>query len=569
MVKFPYGVSSWSDLRQEGFVFIDKTNYIEPLEQNEKYVSFLRPRRIGKSLFVSILEHYYDINKKHLFKELFANTYIGQHLTPKASSFRVLKFDFSALDTQTTESTYQSFLSRIKDRLEAFMLHYGLFNADKRKDILERPTPAQTLNAFMEAYSLVGDIKIYLIIDEYDHFTNEILLRDLAEFKASVSKDGYVRKFYEVIKEATQQGIVNRFFITGVSPVTLDSLTSGFNIVKHLTHSEEFHNMVGFTESEIRYLLGLVLEDKSREADILRDMRAWYNGYHFNMNATETLYNANMSLFFLDSFQKRQSYPTQMLDLNIMPDYGKLRKIFEVANFIGNKRVLEELLEKKEVVCEQIYQFNFEQPFDSIAFINFLFYLGNLTIKGRHEIGLPIFVIPNYVISELYWRYYAFVLQQEVAFEYEEGAVKQAIMASAIGDIQPFMGLVEKLLKALSNRDFQRFNEKHIKTIFTAYAHQGKFYYVLSERETTNQQYLDMEWLRHPANPSQHVQYVFELKYLAKANKAQLQAKMIEAKNQLQSYLDSDSILQQRDKLKAIAVVVLKDRVHWEELSIS
>ena len=570
-VKFPYGISNIEKLVEQNYVFVDKTKYLELLENEESYSIFLRPRRMGKSLMVSILEYYYDILKKDKFESIFSKFYIGQHPTPNASKYRVLCFDFSGIDSQTEEGTFKFFLNKIKFVLETFMGKYGLLSEENRKRVLEASSPGDLMGRFFEMFKLwreqTGDeIPIYLIIDEYDHFTNEILIRDLGEFKRSVSQDGYIRKFYEAIKIATREGFVDRFFITGVSPVTMDGLTSGFNIGKHLSSSKRYHDMMGFREDEVRGLLNLVLKDKSREEQIMYDLKNWYNGYCFNKELNHTLYNSDMVLYFLDIFKQEQSYPQQMLDPNIMPDYGKLMRLFELANYRDNIAVLEEILQKGQLSSDQIFQFSFEQEFDRTAFVNLLYYLGNLTLNGVDEYDLPIFVIPNYVIKELYWKYFAHVLQKEANLPYESNNVMLGLRSAVAGDIGPLLELIEKLLQKLSNRDFQKFEEKYIKAILLAYIHQSRFYYARSEREIANDGYIDIELLQHPANYGKIQQYAIELKYLKQSEEGKLQSTMLAAKNQLQYYLEMDAELQSLKNLKAVAIVVVKDRVYWEEL---
>jgi hypothetical protein len=411
------------------------------------------------------------------------------------------------------------------------------------------------------------EIPIYIIIDEYDHFTNEILIRDLSEFKRSVSQDGYIRKFYEAIKIATRQGYVDRFFITGVSPVTMDGLTSGFNIGKHLTANEKFHDMIGFTDDEVSELLSLVLIDKNRETEIIKDLKAWYNGYKFNTDVPHTLYNSDMVLYFLDNFKYKQQYPKQMLDPNIMPDYGKLMKLFKVADYQNNIGILKEVLENGKISCELIYQFYFEKPFDREAFVNLLYYLGNLTQSDKDGLtGFPNFVIPNYVIERLFWQYYALVIQETASMDYDTNAIKDAVTACARGEIQHFFDLVQIVLEGLSNRDYQRFDEKYIKTVMMSYLHHAPFYYIRTEREIANDGYIDLEVLRHPDKNSNPMQYVMEIKYLKQSDESQLKSTMHVAKTQLAGYLSKDTALSSQQKLKAIAVVVVKDKIYWEEL---
>jgi hypothetical protein len=447
------------------------------------------------------------------------------------------------------------------------MHNYQLFEEDMQEGIVAETTPAELMRAFLEHYKF-QEIPIYLLIDEYDHFTNEILWRDLSEFRTSVSQDGYVRKFYENIKTATQEGIIARFFITGVSPITLDGLTSGFNIVTHLTHAEEFHTMMGFTEEEVGELLDMCLEDATRRETILQDVKMWYNGYKFCAEAEETIYNSNMTLFFLQEFKKKQRYPRLMLDPNIMPDYGKLKKMFEVANFEGNIEILQEILANGTVDSEQIYQFDFSRPFGKIAFVNFLYYLGNLTIKEDRRTGNGVvYKIPNYVIRELYWQYYAYILQQRAEFEYEEDGIKSTLFAASDGNIEPFLRLIEKNLKVLSNRDFQRFDEKYVKMLMIAYAIQGNAFYVISERETTGGGYTDLEMYIRPNNLKTHSQYVFEIKYVKKEQESALETIKEGAKAQLLAYLQTDTLIRSKQDLQAFVVIFVKDELWWERVN--
>jgi hypothetical protein len=564
-VFFPYGLSNFPQVVRE-YVYVDKTSYIELLEtMRERFLVYLRPRRFGKSLFISLLEHYYDIKRKNDFQELFGRYYIGKNPTPLAGSYRILLFNFSAIDTRTAESSYSDFLNSIRVAIRDFLIEYDLLTINEAKEILDEQTPEMVLRSFFGFYRKYSEHKIYLLIDEYDHFTNEILARSIQEFKETVSLNGYVRKFYEAIKNATQQGVVDRFFVTGVSPITMDSLTSGFNIVKHLTHEKEFEAMMGFSETEVRELLNLVLTDKSREEQIMQDLRDYYNGYRFYPLSEQNIYNSDMVLYFLDHFKKREEYPRQMLDPNIAPDYGKLKEMFKVANLQSNLQVLEEVLEKGSVESEQIYQFHFEKEFGKKEFVNFLFYLGNLTIKESDLTGAVIFKIPNKVIEVLYWQYYAEVLQTWANLPREEDWVFPAVREMALtGKYEKFFALIEKLLQNLSNRDYIRFDEKHVKMAMIAYFSQSNIFWVQSEREVAGGGYVDIELFIRPNNPNTHHQFAIELKYLKKEQETLLAETMQEAKEQILSYYRNDTLLQSKKMLNLLAVVVVKDRVFVE-----
>ncbi|PKQ69930.1 AAA family ATPase [Raineya orbicola] len=567
-VFFPYGISNFEQLVTQGYEFVDKTPFIELLEKYKtKFVSFLRPRRFGKSLFVSLLEHYYDMNRKEKFQELFGKYYIGKNPTSLANSYRILFFNFSGINTETEEKSRAGFISNIKSALEEFFIKYALFDRTLQQEILNHSETSEILSHFFRKYAAFYKEPIYLLIDEYDHFTNEILIRDLQEFKESVSLNGYVRKFYEAIKNATQQGVVDRFFITGVSPITLDSLTSGFNIVRHLTHEKDFEAMMGFTESEVRNLLGLVLQDKRQEEAVLNDMRRYYNGYRFYPSSQENIYNSDMVLYFLDHFKQQQQYPRQMLDPNIAPDYGKLKAMFEVANWQENIKVLEEVLENGFVESEEIYQFNFETGFGKKEFVNFLYYLGNLTFQEAFPSGLVAYKVPNKVIADLYWQYYAFILQKYTNLHNIRDEVQIAVSRMAIsGDYSKVFELLQKLLQHLSNRDFIRFDEKHIKMVLMAYFIQSNIFWVQIEREISGGGYVDLEFFIRPNNPFKHHQFAIELKYLKKEETHLLQSTMQEAKEQILHYYQQDTLLKSKEQLHLLAVVVVKDEIFVEEV---
>jgi hypothetical protein len=567
-VLFPYGISNLEQLVENDFVFVDKTVFIEKLEGAQAFFTvFLRPRRFGKSLFLSVLEYYYDINRKAKFEKIFSKYYIGKNPTKHASSYRILKFDFSGIDTRTKESTYSGFVASVRISVLAFCIHNSLLNEDLRRAVEKANTSESVMDALLDLYPK-SEPPIYLLIDEYDHFTNEILLRDLTEFRDSVSKNGYVRKFYETIKSATQSGVIDRFFITGVSPVTLDALTSGFNIATNLTLSEKFHDLMGFSEEEVRGLLLLILDDKSREEKVVEDMRTFYNGYKFNANAPSRLYNSDMALYFLKHFADGNRYPVPMLDENIAPDYGKLKMIFERLNWTDNRHILEEVLQTGEVTSKIVRMFDFSRSrFGQNEFVSFLFYMGNLTVLGSNEFGETVLTIPNQVIRELYWEYYADVLSEHDRLPVSPDLVSPAIRKMAGGNPEEFFGLVRDAVKQLSNRDFRKFNEKYIKLLFIAYAMQSEIFFVQSERETSAGGYVDLELSKQPRNRHlTHFEYVFEFKYLKKEEESKLEDTQAEAEKQLCFYLENDEILKSKPKLRAFTVVVVKDEMFLREM---
>jgi hypothetical protein len=561
-VLFPYGASNFEEVVTSGCVYVDKTNFIELLEKkNERRCVFLRPRRFGKSLFLSVLEYYYDVKRKVKFEQLFSKYYIGKNPTKNANAYRILKFDFSGIDTKDAKSTYRGFLEKVRITVKGFC-EANITDEKQISFIIAQQTPELIIDSLFSVCSTFS-VPIYLLIDEYDHFTNEILLRNLSEFKTSVAENGYVRKFYEVIKTATQAGIVQRFFITGVSPITLDALTSGFNITTNLSLEKDFQEMMGFAESDVKNLLFSVLKDRDSGEEIMEILRKYYNGYRFSLKAKNSVYNSDMVLYFLKHFADENEFPREMLDPNIAPDYGKLKMIFERLNWTENTEVLNEVLHNGAIKSRLLQIFSFEtDDLGQEAFVSFLFYLGNLTIKGEDEFGETSFVIPNKVIEDLYWQYYASLLQKINNLSLTKDKVIPSVRTMAGGNLEPFFALVSAALKELSNRDFQQFDEKYVKMLVMAFAVQSDIFFVQSERETKNGGYVDLEFDIQPRNRHRpHFQYVFEFKYLKKSEADLLKNTQIEAENQLKNYLQNDDILKNKVKLLAYTVVVVKDEI--------
>ena len=244
MKKLPYGISNYQDLIEDNYYYVDKTKYIEKLENlAEKRIMFLRPRKFGKTLFTSTLENYYDLKKADKFEKLYGETYIGKNPTKLKNSYHILKFNFSGIDTTNEETTMKGFKEKVSIAIGGFINKYGL-------DFYVNPdlTAEGLLSSLIEAFKIQKtEDKIYVIIDEYDHFANELLGFNTNQFKNLVSKNGKVRKWYEILKEGTES-VIDRIFITGVAPITLDSLTSGFNIGLDITQDRDFNAMIGFTE---------------------------------------------------------------------------------------------------------------------------------------------------------------------------------------------------------------------------------------------------------------------------------------------------------------------------------
>ncbi|MDX2250206.1 MAG: AAA family ATPase [Bacteroidia bacterium] len=544
MVKIPYGTSNFGSLITQGYYYIDRTHFIVQLEQlGEKYIAYLRPRRFGKSLWLSTLQHYYGLEYKNKFNDLFGSQYIGKHPTPLANSFLVLKFDFSGIHTETLHTTREGFVNKVKSGIGNFMAVYKeYFTEEEKKHILTHSDAHEMITRLSDHFRRQGgDSYIYILIDEYDHFANELISFRFSDYRDVVSRNGYVRKFYEAIKTATAEGIVDRIFLTGVSPITLDSFTSGFNISRNLTLDRGLQAMMGFTESEVENLLLNIGISEAELPSIMADVKQWYDGYLFHSRAAERLYNPDMVLYFAIEYQKEKRYPENILDTNVVSDYGKLQQLFRIGEVDEQHyEVIEALVEKREVSAKLTPQFSFDRTFKRDDFVSLLFYMGMLTIREPH-LRRIVFQFPNYVIEELYYQYFSEILLEKTRISRSDIKLSEAVEQLAMqNNILPFVAIVEKILISLSNRDSIGFDEKHIKAIIVSLFHMVGIYTVKSEYET-DRKYVDILLKeRPPVKPNYTI--AIELKYLPKSETARLTSVKEEGVLQLKSYLQHDEL---------------------------
>ena len=578
MIKIPYGQSNFHRVMEEKFFYQDRTMYIRQLEDNTSGLLFyLRPRRFGKSLFISMLHHYYGLEHKAQFEQLFGKLAIGKKPTPKANSYLVLSFEFSRILTDTPQHTFEGFLSNVKEGVNIFLNEYsGFFKTEQRTTILSQTTPHEIIKKLFEEYRYSEASKIphpiYILIDEYDHFANELISFNFDYFKESVSQNGFVRKFYETIKTATRDGIVQRFFITGVSPITVDSLTSGFNISTNISLQPLFHKMMGFEEKEVVGVLKKIGVKSSELPTVLDDLRDWYDGYLFTEEAKKHIYNTDMVLFFAQYYQQYKKYPRDLLDTNIASDYGKIKNLFKIQNREDeNLQALQILNETGSISAQLTTQYSFEKVFSQDDLVSLLFYMGFLTIEKADLAGL-IFKFPNFVIKRLYADYFVSALQRYTDLPIDNSKMNASIRLMAnTGDLNPFFEQVSEILKRLSNRDAFHFNEMTLKAIFISCLHQQQFYYVHSEYET-EKGYADV-FLEAIRGYDPKYQMAFELKYIKKNDKneaykkiedADIQKLFDKAESQLTDYMVSKKFIT-RKGLKGIVVICHGDKLIWRE----
>lgn len=558
MKKLPYGISDYERLKENDYYYVDKTIYIEKLENiAEPYIMFLRPRKFGKTLFTSTLENYYDLKKKEKFESLFKDTYIGKNPTKLKNSYNILKFNFSGIDTSNEETTIRGFRKKVSSSIMQFVEKYGMDfyvnNDDEAENILDNLIKAFSIQKAQE--------KIYVIIDEYDHFANELLGFNTNQFKSLVSKNGKVRKWYEILKEGTES-VIDRIFITGVAPITLDSLTSGFNISSDKTQNARFNEMIGFTEEQLKNLMSdQGIEEKEQE-EILLIMKENYDGYKFSINGKEKIYNSNMCLYILNNYLELRKIPNQLIDINIASDYNKLGKMLSLCKGEEREKIIEKTVSGEGIVSEITQKFNPAIDFTETDLVSRLYYLGYLTIAGD-EIGYPILKIPNKVMKEIYSEYFLKILKEEIKLDINDNYTEIAREIALEGKIKKIVEMLEKYLQNLSNRDYQKFDEKYVKLIFYCIAMNLKIFRLKSEMEI-QRKYPDI--LLIPKEKSKDYKGVMiEFKYLKKGEESKLKEKQEEAKKQIQEYGEFEEIKELKN-INKYTVVAVNDKVYVEKI---
>ncbi|NEW60496.1 AAA family ATPase [Sulfurovum sp. bin170] len=561
MKKIIYGISNFKMAKEDNYLYIDKTKHIETLEKlNEKYLIFLRPRRFGKSLFLSTLQYYYDENSAHEFEAIFHDTYIGQNPTPLKSSYKILFFEFSGINTDSgMEIIYEGFKDNIKSAIYRYFSNYGY--AISRESLNSIKTPTGLLKYF---FDIVEDDKIYLLIDEYDQFANAILAYSMQDFLKTVSKGGFVRSFYEVIKGATQTGTVQKMFITGVTPITLDSLSSGFNIVSNISHDEAFNAMAGFTQKETEYSLeeSIFKEcDLDKKEEILEKIKIWYNGYIFNIKAQERIYNSTLLNYFISKFDyKRCIMPIKMLDVNVASDYRAIMKLFNIGDSDRNYKILEELIQNNSITGEIKDRYDLNREFSRDDFITLIYSMGFITIKEELFGEKYKFKIPNYVIKILYFNYFAVELKRRNNLKIDED-IGTILTDLALGDIEPFDNQLSVVIKVLANRDHMGLEEKHFQVITLSLLSFASFYFIESQPEKNNK-YPDILLIGRDEKVPNN--YMFELKWIKqKDDYKQMKKEGIE---QVEGYLKLDKV-KNIPKLRSFLLMGSKDGVEFLEIN--
>ncbi|NDV65706.1 hypothetical protein D0T60_10685 [Bacteroides sp. 224] len=562
--NIPYGLSDYERMARDNYYYVDKTHFIPLIEQAASYFFLIRPRRFGKSLLLNMLDSYYDINNAERFEELFGERWIYQNPTNLRAKFMVLRFNFSAVDSYP-ERLEASFEEHCTERFVEFANRYEhLFQADFREELIKRASATARLQYINGRASELG-LRIYLIIDEYDNFTNSILANiGKKAYQDATHGDGFFRFFFNVIKVMTTGSgmALERMFITGVSPITLDDVTSGFNIGTNFTTSPRFNNLVGFSEPELRTMLEYYYEHGllNMEVDeIIKEIEPWYDNYCFaEERLEESMYNSDMVLYYLNSCLVDGRPPREMIDKNIRTDYNKLRHLIKIDKELGqNFSVIREIVETGQTTALLNSGFSVEQMVDPNNFKSLLYYFGLLSIRGTYR-GNIVLTIPNHTVREQIYSYLIEGLSDNNIFRIDFYQLGKLIEAMAYqGEWKPvFSYIASELEKQSRVREFID-GEAHVKGFLLAYLGMTHNYMLLPEYELAKG-YADFYFQPSTRLPDTEYAYLLEVKYLKRTDPdARIASLKEEARAQLLKYASDDIVTSTIGgaKLRLITVV--------------
>ena len=515
--RLPYGINDFEAVIEQNQYYVDKTMYLPLLENQPSNIIFIRPRRFGKSIFLSMLHAYYDCSKKEKFQTLFGDLWVGKHPTPLQGRYQVLHLDFSYVGG-SIDKLEENFDMYLRVKLDGFMRIYQEFYLTDFKEKFFKTDSATEKLALLQDEIATKSIPLYLIIDEYDNFTNTVLNEQGEKvYWAITHADGFYRDVFKKFK-----GMFERIFITGVSPVTLDDVTSGFNIGWHISTKPEFNQMLGFSLEEVRKMFAYYKEvggiPATSDIEVMIDeMKPWYDNYCFSEDALKNqskVFNCDMVIYYLRNYMDRGEAPKQMIDPNTMTDYNKMKKLLLLDKLDGNRKgIIRTIAETGQIVTSLENTFPASRLTNPQTFTSLLFYYGMLTIKDTFG-DMLILGIPNNNVRKQYYGYLLEQYQEEkfvdlnqmkILFTYMalEGKWRDALeaMAKAYEDVSSIRDGIE------SDRNLQGF--------FMAYLNLNNYYYTAPELEL-NHGYCDFFLLPNLTHYATKHSYILELKVLSK-----------------------------------------------------
>ena len=512
----PYGVADFATVIEQNLYYVDKTMFIPELEKQPRNLFFIRPRRFGKSIFLSMLYSYYDCAQSHKFQSLFGNLWIGQHPTPLQGKYQVLFLDFSQI-TGNIDKLETKFNSYLSINLDAFVRQYSEYYQAEMEEILAQEDFEEKMELIFKA-AKTHQYHLYLIIDEYDNFTN-VILNERGEkvYHAITHADGFYRDVFKKFK-----GNFERIFMMGVSPVTLDDVTSGFNIGWNISIKPEFDEMLGFSTTDVVEMFTYYKEHGSIPADsdidaIVNDMKPWYDNYCFAEEALKKktrMFNCDMVLYYLRNYMDNGCSPRQMIDPNTRTDYGKMKKLLQFDKLDGERKgIIRKIAEEEQIVTQLYESFSAYQIPKAEIFPSLLFYYGMLTIKGTRGSKL-ILGIPNNNVRKQYYGYLEEEYQAKAYVDVNQLTDYYYDMAYDGKWEEGLRFMADAYAKVSSVRDGIE-AERNLQGFFMAYLNLNDYYITAPELEL-NHGYCDFFLLPDLTHYASQHSYILELKVLSK-----------------------------------------------------
>ena len=562
--RIPYGMQNFEDVIKEDCYYVDKTPFIEQIEESNKYFFFIRPRRFGKTLTLSMLENYYDINKKDKFEEIFGKLYIGQNPTPEHNTYLIIHLNFAEVAAGLDD--YKDGLDNHCRLVFNFFcdIYAHILPAGTKEGLQQEPDAVSKLRFLCQKCQEVGK-KIYLFIDEYDNFTNMILAHEehLMRYRNQTHGEGYLRQFFNTIKGAAGNTL-GRVFVTGVSPVTMDDLTSGFNIGTNYSLSPDFNEMTGFTEEEVREMLDYyrsVLPFNHTTDELIKVMKPWYDNYCFaeDRYGETTMYNSVMVLNFVDNYIRSEyQIPKKMVETNIRIDYDKMRMLIRHdKEFAHDASIIQQLVTQGFVIGTLNENFPAERINDPDNFLSLLFYFGMVTIDGTYD-GETKFIIPNEVVRDQMYTYLLDTYKENdlVYDRYSKGKLESKLAYH--GEYKPYFEYIADCLKKYSSQRDKQKGEAFVHGFTLAMTSQNKFYRPISELDNDGG-YADI-FLSPLCDIYKDMvdSYIIELKYCKRQTTDEHVKKLFEeASAQISRYADSDMVREAVKTTKLHKLVVI------------
>ena len=545
----PYGMMNFAAIRLDNYYYVDKTSFIPVIEQSDRFFFFIRPRRFGKSLTLNMLQHYYDVRTRDKFDALFGDLYIGKHPTRDRNSYLVLYLNFSGISGEL-HNYRQGLDAHCNTSFDYFCDIYAEYLPKGIKEVLnEKAGAVEQLDYLYHQCELAGQ-QIYLFIDEYDHFTNAILsdAESIHRYTEETHKEGYLRAFFNRVKAGTYSSI-KRCFITGVSPVTMDDLTSGFNIGTNYSLTPKFNAMMGFTEDEVREMLTYYSTKAPFHHtvdELIELMKPWYDNYCFAQECYDqpTLYNSNMVLYFVKNYiDNNGKAPRNMRESNIRIYYEKLRMLIRKdKEFAHDASIIQTLVSQGYITGELKDGFPAANIVDSDNFVSLLYYFGMLTVSGTFE-GKTKLIIPNQVVREQLYTYLLNTYNEaDLSFSNHEKDELSSALAYRGASQSYFDYIADCLKRYASQRDKQK-GESFVHGFTLAMTAQNRFYRPISEADTQSG-YVDI-FLSPMLEiyPDMSHSYIIELKYAKyKDPESRVEELRAEAIAQANRYADTDRV---------------------------